>query len=480
MCMSDKGTIDEASCIAWACREFGKAPLKDARRTARLVAIAAGLAHDVGIAISNSCGPGASQLVSRLFDRKEVTVESALENHIKETVRRCGKYDLVYAIQDSTSLNYGTHPALKGVGPLSSSSREQGLMMHGVLACSPDGTPLGLLDLNLWARDPKKFGEGKNCQNYPIEEKESYKWINGLQRVEEVLPPEQRVLVIGDRESDIFYLFYHQRRPNTDLLVRSCYNRRIENEEDREERLHIQEAMDKAKILGVYEVEIPRQGKRKPRTAKLSVKSAGLKIKRPDYKTVEKYDHSVEVWCVKVEEINRPDDVKEPLKWTLLTTMKSDTFKKAVKMVKAYCKRWIIEDFHKTLKTGGCDVERLQFENTDRLRPAIAALCVVAWRVLYLSRLSRESPGLPADEVCSDEERVVLSAWIYSLGKRKWKNFRVDTVSDFVLGVAVMGGFHARKCDGHPGVKCIWRGLRKLDDLVEGFRLASMLRSGRS
>ncbi len=97
---------------------------------------------------------------------------------------------------------------------------------------------------------------------------------------------------------------------------------------------------------------------------------------------------------------------------------------------------------------------------------------------MYLSRLSRESPGLPADEVCSDEERVVLSAWIYSLGKRKWKNFRVDTVSDFVLGVAVMGGFHARKCDGHPGVKCIWRGLRKLDDLVEGFRLASMLRSG--
>ena len=122
--MSDKEATKRAECAAWASREFGNACLGDVRRTARLVMIACGLACNLGIAISNSCGPGAAQLVSRFFDRKEVTVEAVIENHIKETVRRCRKYDLVYAVEDSTSLNYGTHLALEGVGPLSSNATE--------------------------------------------------------------------------------------------------------------------------------------------------------------------------------------------------------------------------------------------------------------------------------------------------------------------------------------------------------------------
>jgi len=376
--------MEDTACAAWGGREFGNACLGDTRRVLRLILLAYGLARNVDMAISNACGLNGAQLVSRFFDRKEVTVESILKSHFDETVRRCDKYDLIYAVQDTTDLNYGGHKALKGLGTLSSSEKEQGLMMHSVLAVSPDGTPLGFLDANLWARDPEEFGKGRNCRNRPIEEKESFKWIRGLERTEEVLPEKQRNVVMGDRESDIFQLFCHDRRPDTDILVRSCYDRSIENDEDEKERLHIQEALNRAKSLGMFEVEVPRQAKRKPRTAKMVLKSARVKIKRPSYLSAKKYPDFVEIWCVKIQEIDAPADVKEPLEWTLLTTLEADGYKEAVKVASIYPKRWIIEDFHKTLKKGGCNVERLQFENMDRLRPAIALLIVVAWRVLYL------------------------------------------------------------------------------------------------
>jgi len=472
--LQSKDSQSQSEFLRFAFQELGNARLGDKRRTPRVCLITFGLIANLGAAISNSCGKNGSQLVSRFFKRKEVTVDSILESHIEKTAQRCGKYDLVYAVQDSTSLNYGTHKALKGVGPLSSSSRDQGLMMHSVLAVSPEGTPQGLLDVNLWARDSETFGDSKIARSLPVEEKESFKWIRGLARTEKALPPQQRVWLIGDRECDFYPIFAWERRPNTELLVRNCYNRRILDEEAHK----IQDALAKAPVLDIYEVEIKRQGKRKKRTAKLAVKSTTVRLKRPSHLSGKKYPDFVEVQCVNACEIDAPADVKEPLEWTLLSTVKAPNFKKACRLIKAYSHRWIIEDYHKILKSG-CKVEGLQFEATDSLLPAIALLGVVAYKVLYLSRLGREFPDLPASEVSNDEERMVLEAWISANAGRKFRNFQIKTVQDFILCVAIAGGFKARKCDGFPGAKTTWLGLRKLNDLVEGFRLAARLRSSK-
>ena len=128
----------------------------------------------------------------------------------------------------------------------------------------------------------------------------------------------------------------------------------------------------------------------------------------------------------------------------------------------------MIEEFHRILKSG-CRVERLQFETAERLKPAIGILQILAWRILYLTKYARSNPHSPASEVSSELEQVVLEDWMRA---NRSKRYEAITVEDFVRGVAVLGGFANRKSDGFPGPKTIWQGLRRLVDLVAGYRLA--------
>ena len=161
----------------WAAREFGKAELGDKRRTNRLVEIAEGLASNIGGAVSMCCGKMGAQLVSNFFDLEEVNVSSVLKSHVGETAKRCGGVERVFAVQDTTTLNYASHKALKGKGPIGPEALDGGFIMHTVLAVTPERTPLGVLDINIWARELEKHGKRNNSRKRPIEEKESFKWL---------------------------------------------------------------------------------------------------------------------------------------------------------------------------------------------------------------------------------------------------------------------------------------------------------------
>jgi hypothetical protein len=167
------------------------------------------------------------------------------------------------------------------------------------------------------------------------------------------------------------------------------------------------------------------------------------------------------VWA---KEIDAPAGVETPLCWVLLTSLSLTSLEDAIYAIEIYATRWVIEEFHKVLKSG-TKIERLQFETTDSLLPAIGMLSVVAWRLLYLTKYAREKPDNPVDEFADKTEVKILESWAMVKMKRKYRP--ITTISDFILFVALLGGFMGRKCDGHPGVQVVWKGLRRLEDAVE-------------
>jgi hypothetical protein len=449
----------------WSEREFGGCDLGDARRVKRLVKMASGLAENVGCAVSSCCGRMSAQLISRFFDRDEVTADSVLEHHIENTANRCVDSGLVLAIQDTTFLDFtGRKDLVDELGPIGPASDSRGLLMHSVLAVSPDKTPLGLLGMQLWSRDPDDFGSGIKRRKRVVSDKESGKWIEGLRQAEAATLESQALLVVGDRESDVFALFAESRRENTDILVRANQNRSIV---DAEHSLMLG-ALDASDELGSYELSVPRQGSRSARTARLVVQACEVEIKPPRHRTKDISDKSVKLNLVRVREI---DQDKDALEWILITSLGVNNLSDARKVIDFYSLRWVIEEFHKVLKSG-CRIEQMQFETADRLKPAIALLSVVALRVLHLTKVSRQHPDADAAVLCSETEQIVLERWMVANNE---KHSKITTAADFVRAVAILGGFMARKCDGNPGTKVIWQGLRRLENLVEGYKLATSL-----
>jgi hypothetical protein len=268
----------------------------------------------------------------------------------------------------------------------------------------------------------------------------------------------KEVVVIGDRESDIYDLFAAPRRANVHLLVRMCQNRSVETDD---EQTCMLEAIKNADVRGNYDLRVESQN----RTARLEVKSCRVWLRPPKGRKLINGNMPC-VWVVEIMEVEPAENV-EPLHWILLTTLDAGNLELSRYVAECYSGRWSIEEFHKTLKSG-CQVERLQFETLDRLRPAIAMLCVVAQQVMFLTKYARSHGDEPASRVCTEEERDTAEKWVLTF---RYATYSIMTVRDYVRAIGFIGGFHGRKCDGEPGVKSIWQGIRDLNRLVAGRRM---------
>lgn len=445
----------------WAAREFGGADLGDARLTRRLVQIATGAASQVGCALSSVCGKSGSQAISRLLSKNATTAESVLEPHIERTRQRCAGLNRILAVQDTTALDFTGHTCTEGLGPITTAEHKQGLLMHSVLAVGPDKVPVGLLGLQVWARDESTRGCSTDRRKRKTCEKESNKWLVGLDQAQRSVPEDVRVLVVGDRESDVYALFAAPRRAGVDLLVRLAQDRVVDDEHHR-----VRQSIADCGVVGVHRVEVPRQKGRAKRMANLELRVSLVNIRRPA--SVDKdLPESVDVYIVWATEKDAPPGA-DALDWLLLTTQRVEGLEQAVEMVEFYSMRWVVEEFHRVLKDG-CKVERMQYNTVERLKPALAILCVVAWRVLRLTKQSRSAPDADVSEVASLQEVSVMNLWL----KNKGECSPIRTVKAFTIAVARLGGFLGRKSDGMPGTKTIWQGLRNLEFLLLGHKLAA-------
>ena len=153
------------------------------------------------------------------------------------------------------------------------------------------------------------------------------------------------------------------------------------------------------------------------------------------------------VWAVRVWELDPPAPVKEPLEWILLTNVAVQTFEDACQRLDWYACRWIIEEYHKAMKTG-CGIETMEFTKQERLEPAIALVSVLAISLLTLRDTSRRSDAdrRLARELIPAEYVTVLSAWRFQMPARDL------TVHEFCFALARLGGHQNRKHDHPPGL----------------------------
>lgn len=450
----------------WSEEEFGGAPLSDRRLKQRLLGIARDFYARPQAQIPQACQSRAkTKAAYRFFKHREAKMEILLEAHHQSTYRRIANERVVLCPQDTTSLNYNTHRATEGLGTIGSVRADGvlGLLVHDTMAFSVQGTPLGLLDVQCWARDQAEFGKSHKRKQRPIEQKESFKWLRSFQRVAEAQRqcPDTMLVSIGDREADVYELFElalaDPHAPK--LLVRAEQDRLLTQGQDK-----LWAAVTSQPLAGIQELHVPRSQSSPARQAQLEVRFAKVTLK-PPARDGSKLD-PLTLWAVLAQEVGPPQDV-EPLSWMLLTTLPVGDLQQAVEKIDWYTKRWGIEIFHKTLKSG-CKVEERQLGDASSIQACLAIDMVVAWRVYHLAKLGRETPDIPCTVFFEDAEWKALLTMITKVPVIEGQP---PTLRDAMRKVASFGGFLGRKCDGEPGTKSLWLGLQRLDDFTLAWKV---------
>ena len=450
----------------WAEEEFGRAALGDARLVRRLCVLARDFYARPPGNVPQRCGGerARAKAAYRFFDHPEVNLQSVLRPHYQATLARAAREPVVLAVQDTTILNYSTHPATERLGPISSerTGKVIGLLMHDTLAFTPAGTPLGLLDVQCWARDPAQFGKKHRRRALPLEEKESVKWRRSLEALAtaQAQCPQTRLVSVGDREADIYELFVwaaaEPGRPQ--LLVRAEQNRRVLDEHG-----HLWTQLAAQPLAGVKAVQLPRRAGRPARTAQLEVRFAAVQLRAP--KTRCRLP-SVQVWAVWAREVGAPPRA-EPVEWMLLSTAPVTDMAGADEKLDWYARRWGIEVYHRTLKSG-CRIEQRQLGHADRIEACLGIDLVVAWRIFHLAKLGRETPQVPCTVYFEENEWKALVGFIR---KNAAAPPEPPSLREAIRLVAQLGGFLGRNGDGEPGAQTLWLGLQRLDDIRSAWEI---------
>ena len=445
----------------WTEIEFAGVDLKDKRLNKRCREIAEAKAEQIGAPINQACGDWASTKAAyRFFRNPKVTPEKIIAPHCAQTVERMKAYKVVLAVQDTTYFNYTHHPQTKGLGAIGNKKQKQrGFGMHSTVAVTPEGLSLGTLTQTFFTRP---IGEASHKPNelrkQPIEEKESHRWIEALEQTLELAPAGTEVVTVCDREADIYEMFVVAQEKAAPLVVRARSDRCLEGEES----VHkLRAKLERRPVAGELVVEITRNQSRKKREATVSIRYAKVSL-RPPWRPGEKKLPRVTLYGILVREENPPEGIEEPIEWLLLTNVVVTDFDTAVTVVGWYCCRWQIEVFHKIIKSG-CKVEDCRLETAARLQKYIALMCVVAWRLHWLTYLNRTDPDAPCTLALTTAEWQVL--YMYIQRSTKFPD-RPPTVHQAVRWIAQLGGFLAREADGEPGITVVWRGWQRLQDMV--------------
>ncbi len=446
----------------WAEEEFCMAELGDNRRVERLITIVRDFYARPQANIPQACGSRAkTKAAYRFLESESATMEKIQKSHHEATVNRIGKEKIVLAVQDTTTLNYSTHPATADIGLIG--SKAGGLMVHDTMSFNVEGTPLGVIDVQCWARDPADFGKKHLRHQLGIEQKESNKWLKSFNAATEVQRrcPETTVVSVGDREADIYELFHLALRKaeNPKLLVRAEHNRLLADGQG-----HLYEYLQTKEVAGVQTVRVPRKGNQPAREAKLEIRCEEVTLRPPQGK---EQLGELTIGAVLARETEVPNGV-EALEWMLLTTCEVKTFEQAVEKLQWYCIRWGIEIYHRVLKSG-CRIEQRHLGSAERIETCLAIDMVVAWRIYHLTKRGREMPNTSCTVFFEDAEWKALVAY-------KTQNpippENPPTLREAIHMVASLGSFLGRKCDGEPGTQTLWLGLQRLDDITEMWKIS--------
>lgn len=438
--------------VLWSARELN-AQFGDARLTQRFMLLTEQLAEHPQSPIPKACGEWKdTKAAYRFFDHAKVTPAKILDPHRKATIDRLQGHDVVLATQDTTVLNFTAHQETAGLGPIGGPEGLLGFFCHSCLAVSAQGVPLGLLGQKFWARPAERAGR----ETKPLEERESYRWIEMMEDAVGGIPDGVRVVMVADREAGFYELFSRGVSGGRDLLIRA-QDKRLAGEMP-----YLSDALFAAPLLGRQTVLVPKKPRLPERQATLAIHAAPVTLRPPQGRGPG--PALTGLW---VYEESDPPAGTASIEWLLLTTLPVADLGDAARVVVWYSYRWRIERFHHVLKSG-CQVEKLQLETERRLENALAAYSIVAWRLLHLTYAAREHPAQPCTSVLSNSEWKALYATIH---KTTVVPDQPPDLSTATRWIARLGGFLGRRHDGEPGVRVLWRGIRTLVTITQTWEL---------
>jgi hypothetical protein len=393
---------------------------------------------------------GAIKGCYRFLNRKDMNHQKLQTGHYdnvrKEATESQGK---VLFIQDGSELLYNSHKWTTGLGP-TSDSFGNGMLFHSCLAVKfEEDQPkvIGLSAQESWVREEE---DEKTDKKKDVEASEAKVWQKMLERTGPV-PEGCNWITVGDRASDIFSFIEFTKKLGYGCVLRTKHNRKIivnGLEHDLKEYMRSLPAMAEKQ----YTARATQNTTSHEQVLKISWTTAKMVSPKTEKEKKSIQGSYVRVWC----------ETDPDIEWILFTLSSVTAKEEALEIVTIYEHRWIIEEYHKCLKTG-CKIEEAQLRTADRLLNLFGILGVIATQLLQIRDISRIKPEAPA-ELHIDPLNVEVI-------KRRYKLRGEITVKEFWRRVAMLGGFLARKSDGNPGWQKIWQGWIRLQDMREGIEM---------
>lgn len=456
---------------------FSNADLGDARRTRRLVKTADLMCRRPGGSLPQKLNaPKDLRAFYRLVDREEVTHEVILAAHRETTWKHIeNTRGAVLILHDATELDFTSRESLSDALGQIGNGNHRGYIVQNSLAVNPmTRQVLGLCNQVLHHRATVPVNETK-AQKRKRESRESLLWLRGVSP----LRNDMKLVDVCDQGADTFEFLEHEVGSGRRFLIRAAYNRGVFVG-------HGDGATSESNNLRTYAAQLPEMGrwtlpitsrvskksprrkgkkkkvKRTAREAEMAVSFAPVQIKAPRGKNGNHGNAPIKVWVIRVWEVMPPKG-QERLEWFLVTNEPVLTFADAYRVVGWYECRWIVEEYHKGMKTG-CRIESQQFTTEERLQPAIALLSIVTLTLLEMRDASRRSDAKKrkATEIICKDYVAVLSAWRHREVNLDW------SIHDFFFALARLGGHQNRKSDHPPGWQTIWHGWRDLQAMLCG------------
>jgi len=443
----------------WAQEQFGGVKLGDRRRTSRLVKVAGRLAaHPSGTLPGALARWNELKGAYRLFSNRHVSYSPIMQEHCQQTLRECCQPGEYLLIEDRSCLDYSAHRATEGLGRIGN-DRGAGFLLHTTLVVRVEeqsaAAPLqvlGLLGQSCWARKGTSARAKKERWRQRLSRpRESERWAEALGRLPKA-PELVQWIYVADRESDIYEVFERCAAAGVDFIVRAQFARALA-QEDRS----VFEAVKMQPAIGQFELGLRTRGEVPARTAKLQVRVRRVRLRgvwRPGGNRPDQELNVVEI---------REETQGKPIHWVLLTSLPCETLEQARRIAARYARRWLIEEYHKALKSGA-NVEASQLESAQGLQSLLGILAVAAVRLLNMKLWASIQPQQKIEPQTVGAEELNLLTAEFGEPTGGW------TYGNTLVAIARMGGFLARKNDGSPGWITIWRGWQRLNLMAQGVR----------
>lgn len=371
----------------------------------------------------------------RFLANDSVTVDKLTASWSEQTrLAATGRH--VLAIQDTSEIKFATtEENRRGLGKVKKGN-VFGVLLHPLLAVDADsGVLLGLAGGTVWTRR----GEVKapHAQRR-LADKESGRWIATAAEGKETLAAARMITIVDDREGDFYAHWALTPGDNVHLLTR------LMNDHALVKGGTVRTALARLPVAATAAVELRQRADRRPRTAHLFLRFGALKLKRPANTLEKDLPTSVRVHAVEVIELHPPKDA-EPVHWILLTTHRIDSVAAAWQIVDWYRRRWVIEQFFRTLKRQGLRIEDSQLASADRLLKLVAIAAKAAAIVMQLVQARDGRDPQPASLAFTDDEIEVIALLNQRLqGKteRQKNPHPRDTLAWAAWVIAKLGGWH--------------------------------------